>query len=69
MKQITYKYNVGDTVQFKKKFGPTASCGLKELAGKSAKIVGRRDYSKACYKLEGLDGYFTEGCFVRTKEV
>jgi hypothetical protein len=68
MEKVTYKYNVGDTVQFKSKFGPTASCGLKELAGKSAKIIECRDYNKACYKLESIEGYFTEGCFVGIKE-
>jgi hypothetical protein len=68
MEKITYKYNVGDRLQFKKKFHATASCGLKALAGCTAKVTERRDYNGPCYRLEGLDGFFTEKCFAGLKE-
>ena len=64
METIKYKFNIGDTVQFKNKFHPTASCGLKTLAGRIVKVVDQRYYGRPCYKFEGLeeDGWFTEGC-------
>ena len=40
MKNITYKYNLGDVVKFKDKFHPNASYGLKKLAGTTATITG-----------------------------
>lgn len=63
MRQITYKYNVDDTIKFKETFGPSASCGLKELAGCTARVVERRDYNGPCYKLANIDGFFQERCF------
>ena len=64
MINITYKYEVGDTVKFKDKFPSTASCGLAELAGTTAKVVARTDYNGAAYRLEGLENrYFKERCF------
>ncbi len=65
---ITYKYNVGDTVKFKDKFHRTASCGLKERAGTTAKIVERIDYGGATYRLEGITGVFKERCFAGLAE-
>ena len=60
---MDYKYAVGDTVQFKKRFQSIASCGLKEMAGKVVKILDRRCYEVPCYKFEGFEdkGWFTEG--------
>ena len=63
MRQITYKFNVGDTVRFKDKFHPYASCGLKERAGTTAVVTERFDYSGAAYRLEGITGLFKERCF------
>lgn len=59
---MDYKYAVGDTVQFKKRFRSIASCGLKELAGKVVKVVDCRYYGGPCYKFEGFEekGWFTE---------
>ncbi len=64
MSEIKYTFNIGDTVQFKEGFDPSASCGLKKLAGRIVKIVDRRFYGRPSYKFEGLedDGWFTEGC-------
>ena len=63
MRQITYKYNIGDTVKFKDKFHPSASCRLKELAGQTATITERKDYGGPAYKLKGHDGFFKQACF------
>ena len=63
MAHVTYKYNIGDTVRFKDKFHPTASCGLAELTGTTAKITAREYWAKPCYRLEGFDGLFVEKCF------
>ncbi len=63
MRNITYKYNVGDVVRFKDHFHRYASCGLKERAGTTAKIVERIDYGGATYRLEGITGVFKQGCF------
>lgn len=68
MRQITYKYKVGDTIKFKRKYGPTASDILHSLARCTAKIVECRDYNGPCYRLEGIDGFFKEGCFAGIKE-
>jgi hypothetical protein len=56
MKQITYKYKVGETVKFKDKYHPTATCGLHERAGTTAKISGYAPsyYNKPHYYLEGI---------------
>jgi hypothetical protein len=51
---MNYKYNIGDTVQFKHEFHPSASCSLKKLAGKVVTIIDRRYYEKPCYKFKGL---------------
>lgn len=60
MRIINYRYNVGDTVQLKTSFAPSASCGLKELAGHVVTITERRGYNGPCYKFEGLDSWFQE---------
>lgn len=60
----TYKYNIGDTVQIKERFGSTASISARQLAGTIVTIVDRRNYGGPCYKFAGLGekGWFTEGC-------
>lgn len=63
MRNITYKYKVGDRVRFKDHFGKSATCGLKDLVGQTARIMERRDYNGPAYRLEGKDGFFKEGCF------
>ena len=63
MRNITYKYNLGDVVRFKSKFNESASCGLAELAGTQGVVVDRRDYNGPCYKLAGTNQFFTEKCF------
>ena len=80
MKQITYKYNIGDTVKFKDKYHPTASCDLHERAGTTAKIRGYAPsyYCKPHYYLEGavdhvgdrvIDIVFPEEVFAGLAEV
>ena len=68
VRQITYKYNVGDTIKFKDKFYPYASCGLKERAGTTAVVTERLDYCGATYRLKGITGLFKESCFAGIKE-
>ena len=63
MRTIKYKYKVGDRVQFKESFSPTASCGLETLAGQTATITECRDYSGPSYRIAGHDGFFKERCF------
>jgi len=63
MRNITYKYNLGDVIRFKSKFHESASCGLAELAGTQGVVEERRDYNGPCYKLAGMDQFFTEKCF------
>ena len=62
-----FKYAIGDVVKFKDKFGPSASSGLKELAGRVVIVAACRAYGEPCYKFEGLEefGWFTEGALER----
>jgi hypothetical protein len=62
MRNITYKYNLGDVVKFKDKFhSPT--CGLNGLEGTTGVVEERRDYNGPCYKLAGMDSFCKESCF------
>ena len=66
MRNIIYKYNVGDYVKFKDKFHSTASCDLKKLAGTTAIITGRAlPYNnKPFYHLNDNDHTaYPETCF------
>ena len=63
MRNITYKYKVGDIVKFKDKFPPSASCGLAELAGTKGVIADKRDYNGPCYLIAGDNTYYKESCF------
>lgn len=62
-----FKYTIGDVVKFKDKFCPSASSGLKELAGTVVIVAACRAYGEPCYKFEGLEefGWFTEGALER----
>ena len=66
MRNITYKYNVGDYVRFKSKFtNPT--CGLVWRAGTIAKITGiaKAYNNRPHYYVNGVkDEVFVESCFV-----
>lgn len=62
MRNITYKYNVGDTVVFKSRF-IRSTCGLVELAGTKAEVEATRDYNGPAYKLKDHEGWFKENCF------
>lgn len=68
MRQITYKYNVGDTVKFKDKFhSPT--CGLAGREGTTAKITGTAlPYNnKPHYYIDDVAGEaYAEACFAGT---
>jgi hypothetical protein len=65
MKDITYKYNVGDYVKFKDKFhSPT--CGLVGREGTIAKITGHAFAynNRPHYYINDIEGeVFTETCF------
>ena len=63
MRNITYKYNVGDVIKFKNKFHNTCSCGLKGLEGTTGIVEERRDYAGPCYKLVGGNSFYKESCF------
>lgn len=69
MRQITYKYNIGDVIRFKEKFNKTTTSCLKKFASRAAKVTERRDYNGPCYRLEGIEGFFTERCFTGIVEV
>lgn len=64
MRNITYKYNIGDTVKFKGKF-PSPSCGLAERAGTTTKITGlaKAYNNKPHYYIEGDTSAYPERCF------
>jgi hypothetical protein len=66
MSNITYRYNVGDTVKFKVRFHPSASCELKKLAGSTAKITcyAPAYNNKPHYHLNGVNHTaYPETCF------
>lgn len=63
MRNINYKYNIGDTIAFKPSFSESACTTLFGLEGKVFEITDRKDYGGPTYKLFGLEGYFAEDCF------
>jgi hypothetical protein len=64
MRNIEFKYNVGDYIRFKGHYDSDASCGLFELAGTIAVVVDRADFNGPTYKLScDEDGWYKEGCF------
>lgn len=63
MRNITYKYKVGDAVKFKDHYDSSASCNLFDLAGSTAVIEERADFNGAAYKIKGDDAWFKESCF------
>ena len=65
MKDITYKYNVGDYVKFKDKFS-SPTCGLVGREGTIAKITGHAFAynNRPHYYINDIEGeVFTETCF------
>ena len=63
MRNITYKYNVGDVVALKPKhYFETEVMGTKVLMT-AAEVVERRDYNGPCYALGGCAGFWQEACF------
>jgi hypothetical protein len=65
MKDITYKYNVGDYVKFKSKFS-SPTCGLVGREGTIAKITGHAFAynNRPHYYINDIEGeVFTETCF------
>lgn len=63
MRNITYKFKVGDIVKFKDNFGPTASCDLKGLEGTVGVVADKRDYNGPSYLIAGTNCYYKESCF------
>ena len=63
MRNITYKYNIGDKITFKSKFCEDACTTRFGLEGKTFEIIDRQDYAGPTYKLFGLEGFFAEDCF------
>jgi hypothetical protein len=64
MRNIIYKYNVGDIVELKEKHRPEVEIpyvGAKVKVG-LCKITEHRDYNGPCYRFEGLDGFWQEAC-------
>lgn len=64
MRNIEYKYNVGDYVRFKSHYASDASCDLFERAGAIAVVADRADFNGPAYKLScDEDSWYKEGCF------
>lgn len=64
MRNIEFKYNVGDYIRFKGHYDSDASCGLFDLAGTIAVVIDRADFNGPTYKLScDEDGWYQEGCF------
>jgi hypothetical protein len=63
MRNITYKYKVGDLVKFKDHYDSSAVCNLFDLAGSTAVIEEMSDFNGPAYKLVGDDAWFKESCF------
>ena len=64
MRNITYKYNVGDTVELKPKHYCWADVMGTKVLITAAEIVERRDYNGPAYALGGCAGFYKENCFV-----
>ena len=64
MRNITYKYKVGDIVVLKPEHQPIIVIDWTDTKVKvsTVKIIDRRDYNCPTYKFEGLDGYYQEAC-------
>lgn len=64
MRNIEFKYNVGDYVRFKSHYASDASCDLFERVGTIAVVTDRADFNGPAYKLScDEDSWYKEGCF------
>ena len=64
MRNITYKYNVGDLVVIKPKHHREVELPqLGKVKVGLGKIAECRDYNGPCYRLEGFEGFWQEHCF------
>jgi hypothetical protein len=64
MRNIEFKYNVGDYVRFKSHYNSDASCDLFDRAGTIAVVADRADFGGPAYKLSCTeDSWYCEGCF------
>lgn len=64
MRNITYKYNVGDVVELKPKYHYWTNVMGTPVLISAAEIVERRDYNGPAYALGGCTGFYKENCFV-----
>lgn len=64
MRNIEFKYNVGDCVRFKSHYDSDASCDLFDRAGTIVVVADRADFGGPAYKLsDDEDSWYCEGCF------
>jgi hypothetical protein len=69
MRNITYKYSVGDIVELKPKHYIEQHIGNEEVVYlKTVKIIVKKDYCGPCYKFEGVPGFYKEACIKRLIE-
>lgn len=62
MRNITYKYNIGDVVELKPKHRATVNVGGKYITLSTVIIVERRDYDGPCYRFTGDPTFYKEAC-------
>ena len=62
MRNITYKYNIGDVVELKPKHRVTVNVGGKYITLSTVIIVERRDYNGPAYRFEGINAFYKENC-------
>lgn len=68
MRNITYKYNIGDIVELKPENSfDMEFCGS-HIRVTSVRIVERRYYDCPCYRFEGFDGFWEENCILGLRE-
>jgi hypothetical protein len=63
MRNITYKYNVGDIVALKPNHYYEAEINGTKVLVTAAEIVERKDYNGPCYALGGSGCFWKEACF------
>jgi hypothetical protein len=67
MRTTTYKYNIGDVVEFKSEHHFWADVMGTKVLITEAEIVDRRDYDGPCYALGGCTGFYKEACIAGIK--